>query len=138
MRADPTGTPSEQVRARHGWRPMVARGPAPLRPSPNARCETCAHVRWPETTAAGPRKPAPRCARMSNGAYMGDTTGMLATQITAICDDWARQPERPQPTRQERIRALRRQAVDIAYTPRERADAQHELDMLTAQESTDD
>lgn len=127
MKADATGTPTEQARARQGWRNAAAAHQAGRHL--NKRCVAC---RWVEYTAA--RTTRYRC-----------DAGAFATTAQAVCDEWQPKPAEPTPAQREaatraHLRAVERALADPATDPREIGSLkaqQHQLrQQLQAAETT--
>jgi hypothetical protein len=110
MKADPTGTPTEQLRARIGWRSLKDHRDA-------GRCRNCEHQGW-----ADARRPTPRCRYHD-----------ISTRQLARCDDWEQRAEQPAQTPEQQLRIYARVAASMHATPQERADAEHAAAALRAQ-----
>jgi hypothetical protein len=141
MRARHDGTPSEQERARRGWRRSRAygghAGGTDIDTDGARSCENCAYLRWPELSVG--RQPAPRCAVPSHIRAAAELPGPLlrgeiTTQVTAICDLYQRHQAPARLSVAEHLRILRRVAASLDATPQERADAAHQIAALEAQQ----
>ena len=67
VKADRSGTATEQLRARAGWVRVL------IRPGPMRKCQTCANLNVKRTT-------------------LGCLKHGFSTLANAVCDDWSRRP----------------------------------------------
>ena len=117
MKADQSGTPTEQARARRHWRSAAPGADA-------ERCETCAHLLWPEADPA--RRPSPRCQDMPAEAYLGSgARAYIATRVRAVCDAYTRRcdppPEQRAAAHRRELAAIRRTLLDPTLLDAERS-----------------
>jgi hypothetical protein len=111
MKADSSGTLSEQARANRNWRTAERGQDAP-------RCETCEHAFWPDDDAT--KRPALRCREMPGPSYLGHTQARAyySTRPRAVCAHYA---ARPEPTPEQRRTNLR---LSLHYARLALADAE--------------
>jgi hypothetical protein len=122
MKADRSGTHTEQLRASHNWRSAGR--------TSQTRCEHCEHLYYPETDA---RRGSPRCRAMTLDPHARrEDMRHVATRLTAVCDDWRTKPEPARMTPRERLLHLRRRLCDPSLSDGDRAALSAEEHQLAA------